>query len=140
MVFFLLNLAKIFKKYEILLVYYKDIYIDVRCNNPLHPDDIIYIVNSRKGYVNELNEFIIFNNFNEFFEHYFSKNKGIVEKILLYNYKNNNHCILFNYTKQLAIVVIKRWCKFVNKQKVFRKLLKSVAEHLGNPRFINFNV
>ena len=79
-----------------------------------------------------------FSDFVDLLNHSF-KIKSSVELIVTYD-DFNKEKYQFNYIKQLAKVVIKRWRKFVKKRKVFRKLLKPVAEHLGNPRFINFEV
>ncbi len=53
-----------------------------------------------------------------------------------------NKCIM-KFLSFIIVKVFNHWVEFTKKrkrQRIFLKLLKPVSLHLGNPRFVNFNV
>jgi hypothetical protein len=128
--FFLVNIPKIIKSYKQTLVYYKN-----KTRIEVYTKSDKYLCVRR---FNLAHDAMVFSDFVDLLNHSF-KIKSSVELIVTYD-DFNKEKYQFNYIKQLAKVVIKRWRKFVKKRKVFRKLLKPVAEHLGNPRFMDFKI
>jgi hypothetical protein len=96
----------------------------------------------------------IFNvqDYNNIYRYYNKKLRGYTN----FNYKMNDFSIQFFFANERFFIrnelryfdfimfkVVGRWIKFTKKRKRQRiglKLLKPVSLHLGNPRFVDFNV
>ena len=121
-----------------------------------------YFLNNRFNYTKPI-KFIkdlinvnkqIFNvqDYNNIYRYYNKKLRGYTN----FNYKMNDFSIQFFFANERFFIrnelryfdfimfkVVGRWIKFTKKrkrQRISLKLLKPVSLHLGNPRFVNFNV